>query len=203
MILVPRRDLFRFALATLILVPALEARAADIADAGGFVRGVISRGLSILADPNARQADRERAFRSLFEQSFDVARISRFVLGRYWRIASDEEKTQFTHIYSAFVGHNLAVQLHQYAGETVSVTGVRPEGDVTMVATTMVRPNSGAPAKVNWRVGSGPAGFKIVDVDVEGISMLLSQRQEFASIIQHNGGTVAGLTRAIHQKMGG
>ena len=43
--------------------------------------------------------------------------------------------------------------------------------------------------------------YKIVDVDVEGISMILAQREEFASVIQRNGGTVSGLIQAIRQKL--
>jgi phospholipid transport system substrate-binding protein len=56
---------------------------------------------------------------------------------------------------------------------------------------------------VSWRVHKGEDAYKIVDVDVEGVSMMLTQREEFASVIQRSGGTVSGLTQAIEQKIRG
>ena len=50
-------------------------------------------------------------------------------------------------------------------------------------------------------MNKGNNGLKIVDVEVEGVSMALTEREEFASIIQRNGGSVASLNQAMQQKL--
>ena len=82
------------------------------------------------------------------------------------------------------------------------MTGSRPEtADITVVSSEIIHPNGDPPVKVTWRVRKGASGYKIIDVGVEGVSMMLTQREEFASVIERNGGTVAGLTQAIEQKL--
>ena len=88
-----------------------------------------------------------------------------------------------------------------YAGETFKITGATPAGDSdTMVSTQVVRP-SGPPVNVEWRVRSRDGSHKIIDVVVEGVSMGVTQRSEFASVIQSNGGRIAGLIDALRQRV--
>lgn len=89
-----------------------------------------------------------------------------------------------------------------YLGEQFRVTGERPDGEVTLVQSEVFKPGS-QPAKVDWRVNTAGAQPKIVDVIVEGVSMAVTQRSEFAAVIQRNGGNVDGLISALRQKTGG
>ncbi len=64
----------------------------------------------------------------------------------------------------------------------------------------IIRPNGAPPAKVDWRVTRADGAYKITDVVVEGVSMAVTQRSEFASVIQRNGGKVEGLLAMLRQK---
>ena len=66
----------------------------------------------------------------------------------------------------------------------------------TFVLTEMVR-HQGAPRRVAWRVRRGRKGDNIVDVIVEGVSMVISQRAEVASVMRSNGGRIEGLLAAL------
>jgi phospholipid transport system substrate-binding protein len=186
-----------FALA-LFVVPA---QAAAPSDAASFINDLINKALKTLDNKQLSDEDRARTFRDLLDKDFDMPRISRFVLGPYWREASDQEKQQFQKLFEDYVVRSYSRSFSEYSGEQMKVTGSRPESETsTLVQSQVVRQN-GPPAKVDWRVRKDDKGFKIVDVDVEGVSMVLTQREEFSSVIQKSGGTVAGLNKELQQKL--
>jgi phospholipid transport system substrate-binding protein len=177
-------------------------RAAPPSDAAGFIDDLVSRALKTLENKNADDQARSAQFRQLLDEDFDMPRISKFVLGRYWNDASDEDKRQFQKLFEDYVVRSYAARFSEYSGEIVKITNSRPESETsTLVQSQIVRPNGGPPAKVDWRVRKNAGGFKIIDVDVEGVSMVLTQREEFSSVIQRSGGSLAGLNRELEQKL--
>jgi phospholipid transport system substrate-binding protein len=188
-----------FALA-LFVVPA---KAAAPSDAASFINDLINKALKTLDNKQLSNEDRDKTFRDLLDTDFDMPRISRFVLGPYWREASDQDKQQFQKLFEDYVVRSYSRSFSEYSGEQMKVTGSRPESETsTLVQSQVVRQN-GPPAKVDWRVRKDKEdnNFKIVDVDVEGVSMVLTQREEFSSVIQRSGGTVAGLNKELQQKL--
>jgi phospholipid transport system substrate-binding protein len=180
-----------------------RASATTAPDAASFIKTLISQGLQTLNEKNLSPQVREQRFHKILEEDFDVPRISRFVLGRYWNTASEPEREAFTKTFQQWVIRAYATRFSEYSGDEVQVkvTGDRAESDANHIVTSQVlRPNA-PPAHVDWRVRKQGNDYKIVDVDVEGVSMALTQREEFASVIQRNGGTVAGLTKALEQRI--
>jgi phospholipid transport system substrate-binding protein len=197
---------FRRPLRLMILVvglglAAIGASAAAAGDAAGFINELVSQALKALDNKQLTTEDRARQFRDLLDHDFDIARISRFVLGRYWNDASDADKRQFQTLFEEYVVRAYAQRFSDYSGEQVKITGSRPEGETsTLVQSQIIRTDGAPPAKVDWRVRKDEAGFKIVDVDVEGVSMALTQREEFSAVIQRSGG-LAGLNKTLQEKL--
>jgi phospholipid transport system substrate-binding protein len=182
---------------------ATTAMAAPAADAPGFINDLVSKALQALNNKQLSQQQRDKEFRDVLDQDFDMPRISRFVLGRYWNAADEQQRQNFQKLFEDYMVKAYGERFSQYSGEQVKITGSRSESDtVTLVSSQIVRPNGAPPAKVDWRVRKdGSGGFKIVDIDVEGVSMLLTQREEFGSVIQRNGGDVAGLNKTLEDKL--
>lgn len=177
-------------------------RAAPPSEAGAFIDDLVSKALKTLADKGKDDQARGAQFRQLLDDDFDMPRISRFVLGRYWNDASDQDKQQFQKLFEDYVVRSYAARFGEYSGETVKITNSRAESETsTLVQSQIIRANGAPPAKVDWRVRKNGTGFKIVDVDVEGVSMVLTQREEFSSVIQRSGGSLAGLNRELQQKL--
>jgi phospholipid transport system substrate-binding protein len=174
---------------------------AEPADPAGFINELVSQALSTIDSKQASEQDRTKKFRDLLAKDFDMPRIGRFVLGRYWNAASDPEKEQFQQLFQEYVVRAYAQRFGEYNGETVKITGSRQESETsTLVQSQILRPNGAPPAKVDWRVRKGDTGFRIVDVDVEGVSMVLTQREEFGSVMQRTGG-IAGLIKTLQEKL--
>ena len=196
-----RRPPIWLSLAFALALFVAPAKAAAPSDAASFINDLINTALKTLDNKQLSADDRAKTFRELLDKDFDMPRISRFVLGPYWREASDQEKQQFQKLFEDYVVRSYSKSFSEYSGEQMKVTGSRPESETsTLVQSQVVRQN-GPPAKVDWRVRKQDNDFKIVDVDVEGVSMVLTQREEFSSVIQRSGGTVAGLNKELQQKL--
>jgi phospholipid transport system substrate-binding protein len=182
------------------LAPAIPAAAA--ADPAAVISNLGSRALEVLGK-NAPQSQRVARFRELLREDFDVPEISRFVLGRYWNVATEEQRAEFVKLFEEYIALAYSTRLAEYTGETFKVTGSRPDADGAIVSSQILRPAGAAPVKVDWRLIGRNGAYKISDVSVDGISMAVTQRSEFASVIQHNGGQVQGLITMLREKTGG
>lgn len=168
-------------------------------DARSFINTLGTQAIAVLG-PNIPEQQRLTRFRELFHNDFDIPGIGRFVLGRYWRTATPQQQAEFLQLFQEYIVRAYSTRLGQYGGEPFRVTGARPTGSETIVSSEIVRSN-GAPVEVDWYLaGGGPGQYRITDVYVGGVSMAVTQRDEFASIIQRSGG-VAGLLSQLRQKL--
>jgi phospholipid transport system substrate-binding protein len=200
--MLPRRSLPLFAV---LAIGIALARAAPARDAAALVDALVREGLQALNDKQLTPRDRQERFATILENDFDVARIGRFTAGRYWNAASEADRQQFVKVFERWVIITYSDRFSGYSGEGVKVTGSRPETETTVtVSSQLIRSSGGAAVKVDWRVRrDGVDDYRVIDVAVEGVSMLVTQREEFASVVQNYGGTLAGLTRALEQKVAG
>jgi phospholipid transport system substrate-binding protein len=184
------------------LAPGM-ARAADAADPASFIDGLVAGALQTLRNPALPEAEREARLGAMLTRNFDLPRIARYVLGRYWTTASDDERRSFARLFEQRVVRSYAARLGQYTSETVKVTGMRPESDTAAVVTSQIVHPSGPPTRVEWRVRREDDGYRVIDIDVEGVSLALTEREQISATIQRNGGTVASLNRTLEAKLRG
>jgi phospholipid transport system substrate-binding protein len=189
------------AIGALVLTVLLFAvpREAAAQDARAFV-GTLGREAIEVLGPNVAPAQRLARFRELFRNDFDIPGIGRFVLGRYWRTATPQEQREFLPLFREYTVRAYSTRLSAYGGEPFRVTGARSNGEETIVASEIIRSN-GSRIVVDWYLLNDGGRFKITDVYVGGVSMKVTQRDEFASVIQRNGGRVAGLIAQLRQKL--
>ena len=187
-----------FALIAGVLLPAMLSAASDPA---AVINNLGNRALEVLGK-NATPAQRVARFHELFREDFDVPGIARFVLGRYWKTATPEQQGEFTRLFEDYIALVYSSQLSAYSGETLKVIGSRADPEGAVVASEIIRPSGAPPVKVEWHLTDQHGTYKIRDVAVDGISMAVTQRSEFASVIQRNGGQVQGLIAMLREKTG-
>lgn len=181
------------------LAPAARASA----DPGAFIGEVSSKAITELA-PAAQATDEQRAakLKPLLERYFDMPSIARYILGSYWRRATPEERTEFTAVLTDFLALSYGKRFASYTGHEMDIGRVRDEGDGRLVVFSVVKLPNGEPARVDWTVDRAGDEYKISDVKVEGLSLADTHRQEFASVISKNGGSVAALIELLIKKVG-
>jgi len=172
----------------------------DTKAASDFVQGLGDKAIATLADKSVGEAEREKVFRDLLNENFDIQTIGRFVLGPYWRQATPEQQAEYMDLFRDMIVTVYSERFGQYSGETFKVTGTQPAGSRDAVVMSQVI-RQGPPVNVAWRVRPKDNGFQIVDVIVENVSMSQTQRSEFASVIEGNGGKIDALLAALRQRV--
>lgn len=205
-----RRILFALvaalSLGTLSMTSAQSAESpaakTTIASAEELVRSLGFEAINVLSNKALTMADREKEFRRLFIKGFDVDRIGQFTLGRFWRTASDTEKTEYRELFRDYVVRTYLVRFNLYSGETLKIINSRPVKDGEVVVESIIeRPSGNPPVRVDWILSPSGSEQKIIDVVVQGVSMSITHRQEFSSVIQNGGGQVEALLSALRQRL--
>ena len=184
--------------ALLIVSAAAPARPATTPE--GYIETIGHKAFSSLSPANLTDEERIRRFRSLLNEAFDLKHIGRFVLGIYWRRATDEQKAEFLVLFEKFVVQAYANRFRDLSDKKFIVKKAQRLNDTDSRVLSEIDSPGQKPIDVNWTVRADDSHFKIIDVAVEGISMSVTQRDEFASVIQQNGGKVQGLIDALKRK---
>jgi len=182
--------------------PALLRAETNEKEAKAFIEGLAEEAIDALTDPNASRDQRKQRAQHLLDDNFALQTIGRFVLGRYWRVASPVQQAEYLKLFEQLIIVTYVDRFSQYSGEKLSVTGATQtggKGDV-IVFSEISRPGGG-PVEVGWRVRSRDGKMQIVDVYVERVSMGITQRDEFASIIQNSGGKVSSLLEEMRKRV--
>ncbi len=177
--------------ALFIFTTPLRAQDAK-SDAAIFVGNFAQQGINdILAAPIAN-AEKQQRFGTMFKEFFDLPGIGRFVLARYWRAASPEEQAKFTTLFEDVLVYTWSRRFSEYNGQTLKVSGQQPDGtEGTLVKSTIIG-NNNSHFGVDWRLRKRPEGFRVLDIVVEGVSMAITYRQDYATVISQTG-SFAGL----------
>jgi len=184
-------------------VAPVKAADAFSQEASSFVASLGAEAISTITAPNLTEGERISRFRTLFVKGFDIPAIARFVLGRYWRSATPEQQQEFMRLFENMVVQTYAQRFREYSGEQLKVNGAREEGDGrAIVSSQIVQPNGGQPVRIDWRVAKVGSANKVYDVIVEGVSMSVTEQQDFGSVIQRQGSGVDGLIAQLRDKYG-
>ena len=170
----------------------------DVAhEAATFVSGIGNQVITILQQDLDR-AERERRLTALFERAFNTERLGRFVLGRHWKRATPDQQAAYLDLFPRYVVELYAGRFTGYSGERFEVVNQRTLGAGVSLVNARIVPANGPALNVGFRVeqvGGAPA---IVDVMVEGISLILTKRAEFDSVARREGvGSVINRLRRI------
>ena len=172
------------------------------ADSGAFVKALGNRAIELLTSTQISDEEQAMRFRTLLREGFAVDKIGRFVLGKYRRKATTEELREFLELFENYIVSLYSSAFRNYSGETFVVSRIvdtRKAHD-TMVVTHINPETDPNPTKVVFQVRNWKGVYKILDIKIQGVSMILTQRDEFTGLIRNNGGKVAALISALRKK---
>ncbi len=174
-------------LAAVIAWQAVTFAATSPEGASQYVKWLADQAIGSLRAPAGSLEQREAKFRDLLRQGFGIDFIGRFVLGRHWKPATPEQRSDFQRLFEAYIIKTYSYRLGGYTGESFTVISARPAGSKDVIVRTRIERPSGPPIKADWRVRVIKDEYKIIDVTVEGVSMAITQRSEFAAVIKSSG----------------
>lgn len=197
-----RRDILAGCLTLALVLAAVPGYAAsDQEEARQLIESLADKAIAALTVKEVPRAERVKRFRALLHKHFAVKTIGRWVMGRYWRKATDAERTEFMKLFENLLVSIYVDRFADYAGVTLTVTKTATKGDADIIVYTQIlRPDGSPLVRVDWRVRKRKGEQKVIDVMVEGVSLGQTQRSEVASVIRKNGGKIQSLLDEMRKK---
>lgn len=168
--------------------------------AGAFLESLTHDVFTKLDDTSLSQTEKERDLRNLFRQNFDTPAISRFVLGKHWRGASTAERQDFVDAFEEMNTRQFLAMVGEFSQEMFSVVKVQEDAakpSLSLVSTKIAQ-SEGEPISAVWRVRNNDGQYKILDIVVEGVSMAITLRHEYGTVVKSDG--VDGLIAIMREK---
>ncbi len=173
----------------------------DQQEAKQFIIDLGHQAIALLTSKTITENERKKRFIALFKNYFSIQSIAKFCLGRYWRQATDAEKKEYLTLFDSSVADNYASKFNQYNEEDqFIVSSVRPLNDGGMKVNSHLETIENGTIKIGWLIYKVDNSYKIFDVLLEGVSMSVSQRSEYASIIERSGGKISSLLDALKKR---
>lgn len=167
-------------------------------DAEKFIDQMANEAIGFLSNGSLNNTQKKARFKKLLKSKYDMATIGRFALGRYWRTASAGEKKEYQALFEKMIVEVYSRRFGEYEGQVLEVRSSRKDSERDVTVQSFIVPDSGPEIQVDWRVRKKDGRYRVIDVVVEGVSMALTQRSEFASVIQRGGGQVSVLLEHLN-----
>lgn len=142
----------------------------------------------------------EKKFTQILRKYFNVDYIAKASLGQYWRKASDAEKNAYLDVFEDTIVKVYTIRFKEYTDQIIDIekSSVRGRGDVIVFSQIKSGNGEQPPLDVDWRVRLQKDGsYRIIDLTVGGVSMLITQKNEYQAIIEKNNGNIQALINEL------
>ena len=191
-----------FLILALFIIPIHSFSDEKIEQSKFFVENLGKQVIEKVSNVNLSDSERIVNFRNLYLDSFDNYYISRFVLGRYWKRLDSNMRKQFVESFNDYIVTTYAPKFKGWEG-TFKATHSLLENNYYNVKMNVLN-KDGPTLQFMWKIYLDKnKNFKILDVNIDGVSMLVTQRAEFMSVIKNNPKGVIGLIEAMEKKTSG
>ncbi len=186
---------------TMLLVSALAF--ADDTPPDALVKANASEVLAIIKKDKDIQAGNKDKIRELVEAKvlphFDFARMTRLAVGRFWRQATPVQQQALVDEFRSLLVRTYSASLTAYKDQKIEYKPLKmAPGDTDVVVKTVVLQSGGQPIPIDYGMEKTPGGWKVYDITVDGVSLVVNYRSSFAHEIQQGG--IEQLIHTLHQK---
>lgn len=192
----------RFAALFLVLFQHLSSAAQDLGPEE-LVRKVTNDVLETIRDDKVLQAGERKKVLALYEEKvqphFDFSEAARLAVGSAWSAASSGQQERIVREFRGMLVRIYSSMISSYRGQTMRVQPVKlaPGATEATVRNQYLRPGR-PPVPVDYAMRKTAAGWKIYDITVDGVSLILTYRSDFQQAIREGG--VEGLIKRMAEK---
>ena len=189
-------------LVLVLFYPVISYSDENIGKSKMFVEKLGKQVVEKVSNTEITEQERYNNFKTLYLSSFDNYYISRFVLGRYWKTIDKGIQKQFVDSFNNYIVATYAPKFKGWEGTFKAVESLF-ENNYYNVKMDILN-KDGPTLKMMWKIYINKnEEFKILDVNIDGVSMLVTQRAEFLSVIKNHPNGVKGLIDAMNKKNSG
>ena len=175
-----------------------QAGAASTPDARAYVDNIGQQVITVLNSSTDKEKQR-LALEKLFQDNVDINWMGQFVLGNAWRQASPEQRQSYLEAYRQYLLARYTHNFAEYTGAKYTITDAKMESNGEFTVAMQINTPQAENTIAGYRLRESGTTFKIIDIVIEGVSLLATERSEFASVVQQKG--MDGLIQAIKEKI--
>ena len=182
----------------LLTLSPIAVWGANFSEEEEFVEKFANEAIMILNNDQVSKDEKNDKFTNLVMSAIDLNLISQFVLSKTWKSATDDQKERYISAFKTYFINSYANKLDQYSGERIIVNGSEEAGKYVIVDTNIIREGTDT-LKINlkWRLLNKNGDIRIIDLNIEGISLVIAQREEFQSFLANNNNDLEVLIEKI------
>lgn len=194
------RTFFYFIWCTFLL--ASSAYAAE-SSCQAFASNMTKQVVGIFHDVKQNESQKRAALSVVFQEAVDTDWIGKFVLGRFWKTATPAEQSEYLKDYRAYLTQNYISKFNDEDGMSVDdivLASLTPENAGQFEARTLIKRKNEEDVKVDYLLDDTRGKCQVHDIRVEGVSLLVNERSEFAALANSSG--VQGVINVMQKKQG-
>lgn len=176
-------------LAAASLLRAGSATALAPSEAEAFVQRVADEVLTVVRQASAAQPRADQML-ALFRRYAALPQIARFTAGVAWRSMSATQQQAYVDAFEKYAVRMYSNRIGEYSGQTLDVTGSQDAGRRGVLVNTVLKSSGQPDTRIDWLVSDHDGEPKLVDVVAEGVSLSISQREEFSAMLDRRGGDI-------------
>ena len=167
---------------------------ANVISPENFIQIIVDDAKKILVASNSKEYKYEK-LTELAKEKVDIKGIGLYTLGSYRKELSDAQKEEYTKLFEQYFLKSFTSRLTDYSDPKINVISSEKKNDkYTIVSSVLLATNKKPEVNIQWRVYTkDPMNPLIRDLIIEGLSMARTQKEEFSSIIENNGGDINAL----------
>jgi len=173
---------------------------AAVDPAFSFIEKLSKTSLMSLTEKTISRSSREKRVRHILRSNFDIKTIGRFALGTHWRSTTKKQRKEYLKLFEDMIVQTYTTRFENYSGQKLKVKKAIHSGKRDTLVSTQIIQKGGPPLNIEWRVRNKKGKLRIIDVVVEGISMSVTQRSDFSSVIQNAGGDIEALITMLRER---
>ena len=163
-------------------------------EADVFVQSTVNRASQALSNKFSKEEKIEK-LKQIATDAVDIKGIAFYTLGSHRKTISSEQLKEYHILFNEYFLKSFSSRLAEYSNPEIDVTSKKKLNEnYTMVSSILVATEQRPEVKVDWRIYTkNPENPLIRDLIIEGLSLVRTQKEEFASIIQSNDGDINAL----------
>lgn len=167
-----------------------------------YLNSISGSAFDFLQSDSKSLSERAKDLKTLILNEVNMDDVGPFLLGRYQRKATPEQLQKFNDLVVDYMVLSYVKQLSQYSAKQFEITESTAQDDAFIVTTLITPSNNDTSFKIQWLVKMNDAGqFKIIDILVGGLSMVVTQRDEFVSVIKRRKGNIGKFLALLEKKV--
>ncbi|MFV9875323.1 MAG: phospholipid-binding protein MlaC [Rickettsiales endosymbiont of Dermacentor nuttalli] len=167
-----------------------------------FVDNIGNKTISIIQNTSSTPKEKEEILRQLFINTVDIKWIGDFVLGKYLHIFNDSQLTEYHDLYKQYLVSSYVPKFKQYTQESFKITNINKRNNNEYIVYTVISKPNGQSIAVNYMIRANGNQLTVFDIIAEGISLILTTRSDFTSIITNNNNQIEPLLKQLRNKIG-